>query len=123
MANAATAFSDPSTRNQWMWNVSADPFSKFEQEDWRLYSDVENMIIEEAFTAGESYAVLDEYHIDFKNNVQISDNDINKHRPVKRMVCGRDEKRFRKERFLPNPVAPDRPFGGQYGFISPFIKK
>jgi hypothetical protein len=39
------------------------------------------------------------------------------------MACDKDNKILREERFLPNPVAPDCPFGGQYGFISPFIKE
>jgi hypothetical protein len=29
----------------------------------------------------------------------------------------------RKERFMPDPIAPKRPFGGEYGWISPFIKE
>jgi hypothetical protein len=123
MGDAATASSDPSTRVQWMWNSSTDPFSKSEPDDWRLYSDVENMIIEEAFIAGKIHAMLDDYHIDFKHKLQISNNDTNKQRPIKRVVGNRDDKRLREERFMPNPVAPDRPFGGQYGFISPFIKE
>jgi hypothetical protein len=81
------------------------------------------MIIEEAFTTGETHAMLDDYHIDFKHNRQISNNDTNKQRPVKRMVNDKNDTRWREERFLPNPVAPDRPYGDQYGFIPPFIKE
>jgi hypothetical protein len=81
------------------------------------------MIIEEAFATGKDHAMLDDYHIDFKHQVQISNNDINKQRPIKRLVCNRDEKRLREERFMPNPIAPNRPYSGRYGFISPFIKE
>jgi hypothetical protein len=124
MASAASVSNKSSTRVQWMWNANADPFLKSKKPvEWRRFSDVENMMIEKAFTAGERHAILDEYHIDFKYNLQISNNDSNKQRPVKRVVCGKDDKLLREERFLPNPVAPDRPFGGQYGFISPFIKE
>jgi hypothetical protein len=123
MASAASVRSKSSTRVQWMWNATADPFSKSQKAVWNRYSDVENMMIEKAFTGGESHAILDDYHIDLKHNLQISNNDTNKQRPVKRMVCDKDDKVLREERFLPNPVAPDRPFGGQYGFISPFIKE
>ena len=106
-----------------MWNSNTDPFSKSESVNWHYYSDVENIIIEEAFVAGKTHAILDDYHIDFKNNVQISNNDVNKQRPVKRKVCDEAEKFLREDRFLPNPIAPDRPFGDRYGFISPFIKE
>jgi hypothetical protein len=123
MGNAETSSSDPSTGVQWMWCSSADPFSKSEPDDWHLYSDVENMIIEEASIAGKTHAMLDDYHIDLKRKVQISNNDTNKQRPVKRVLCNREDKCLREERFMSNPVAPDRPFGDQYGFISPFIKE
>jgi hypothetical protein len=122
MGNTPTPSSNPSERVEWMWNAHTDPFLQSQPVDWRLYSDVENMIIEEAFTAGKSHAMLDDYHIDFEHNLQISNNDVKKQRPVKRMVCNRDDKRLREERFLPNPIAPNRPYGGLYGFISPFIK-
>ncbi len=123
VGNDATTSSDPFTRVQWMWNSSVDPFLESESDDWRPYSDVENMIIEEAFTTGKNHALLDDYHIDFKHQLQISNNDTNKQRPIKRLVCNRDDKRLREERFMPNPIAPDRPYGGLYGFISPFVKE
>jgi len=106
-----------------MWNSNADPFPKSKSVNWRYYSDVENDIIEEAFAAGKTHAMLDDYHIDFKHNLQISNNDPDKQRPVKRKVCGEDERILREDRYLPNPVAPDLPFGGQYGYIPPFIKE
>ncbi|CAF3984775.1 unnamed protein product [Adineta steineri] len=123
MATVASVSNKPSTRVQWMWNSNANPFSKSQKVEWRRYSDVETMIIEKAFTADESCAMLDEYHIDFKHNLQISNNDTGKQRPVERVMWDKDDKVLREERFLPNPVAPDLPFGGQYGFISPFIKE
>jgi hypothetical protein len=115
--------SDPSQRVQWMWNASADPFSKSDRADWRLYSDVENMIIEEAFFAGKTRATLDNYYIDVKHNLQISDKDSNQQRPVKRVVGNRDDQRLRAERFTSNPVASDGPYDSLYGFILPFIQE
>ncbi|CAF1366188.1 unnamed protein product [Adineta steineri] len=123
MANTKNASNISSTRVKWMWNSNADPFSKSESANWCYYSDVENLIIEEEFSAGKTHAMLDDYHIDFKNNVQISNNDVNKQRQVKRKVCTENETILREDRFLPNPIAPDRPFGDRYGFISPFIKE
>ena len=107
---------------QWLWNSSANPFSEL-QPEWHPYDDIENMIIEEAFLAREHLVEFDDYHIDLEHKVQISNNDSAKQRQVTRMVCGKDDKYLRKNRFLPNPVAPDRPFGDQYGFISPFVKE
>ena len=123
MAHALPPTTNASSRIEWMWNANADPFSTSESAEWRHYSDVENMIIEKAFSAGEPHALLDDYHIDFQLSLQISNTDINKQRQVERTVRDKNEKRLRMERFLPNPIAPDRPFGDQYGFISPFIKE
>ncbi|CAF3532252.1 unnamed protein product [Rotaria socialis] len=123
MASASPVSNKSFINVQWVWNASPNPFSKSQNIEWRRYSDVENIIIEKAFTTGETNAILDGYHIDFKHSVQISNDDIHKQRPVKRMACDKDDRILREERFLPNPVAPDRPFGGRYGFISPFIKE
>jgi hypothetical protein len=145
MGNAATAPSDPSKRVEWMWNANADSLENTELADWRPYPDVENMIIEEAFKANKTHAMLDEYNIDFKQNLQISNNDTNERRSLKRVLCNISEKRPREERFTSNPVAPEEkftsnpvasgekftsnpvalnsPYNGQYGFISIFIKE
>ena len=111
-----------STRVEWMWNATAGP-SATELDEWRPYSDIESRIIEEAFAAGESHVMLDNYHIDLKQYLQISNKDSNKQRSVKRMLSDESNVRLRTNRFLPNPIAPDLPFGIQYGFISPFIKE
>src|SRR3984957_6304321 len=110
-----------STRFEWMWQSNPDPGSKSQPAEWSHYSDVENLIIEEAFSTKQTHAMLDDYSIDFKHSVQISNNDDNQQRPVKRLVCKREDKHLREERFMPDPIAPKRPFGGQYGWISPFI--
>ncbi|CAF1286652.1 unnamed protein product [Rotaria sordida] len=47
-----STFTNPSKRIQWMWNSNTDPFSKSESKQWHPYTDVTNMIIEEAFIAG-----------------------------------------------------------------------
>ncbi|CAF1120988.1 unnamed protein product [Didymodactylos carnosus] len=119
----ASAINSPSRRIQWMWNSSADPFSKSQPVEWHRYRDIESEIIEEAFTAGKAHTTLDGYHIDFEHNLQSSSNNPKKQRPIKRMECNGDEKRVRSERFLSNPVAPKRPYGDVYGFISPFVKE
>jgi hypothetical protein len=112
----------PATRVQWMWNSSGNPFLKSKSSDWSPYSDIENMIIEEALTAGEAYAMLDDYYIDFKHNIQVSNNHDKKQRPVKRMVQNRSDHPIREERFTFTPINPKRPFAGLYGWISPFIR-
>lgn len=123
MATSKSASNKVSTFVEWMWNSNADQISKSASDEWHHYSDIENMMIEKAFTAGETHVMLDDYHIDVKNNLQISNNDTSKQLPVKRTVCEKNNTRLREDRFLSNPIAPDRPFGEQYGFISPFIKE
>ncbi|CAF0753851.1 unnamed protein product [Adineta steineri] len=106
-----------------MWHSCTDPFSKSEPVEWHPYSDMDNMMIEEAFKAGTTHAMMDDYRIDFEHNLHISNNDVKNQHHVKRMLCSGNEKHVRSERFLSNPVAPKRPYGDQYGFISPFIKE
>ncbi|CAF3923457.1 unnamed protein product, partial [Rotaria sp. Silwood1] len=123
MACATSDSSQPSTRVQWMWNSSVDPFSNSESDEWRPYIDVENMIIEDAFRAGQTHAILDDYNIDFENKIQIFNNDTKKRRPIKRIVRNTDEHNVRGDRFTFAPIDPKHPFGGLYGWISPFIKE
>jgi len=112
-----------SERIRWMRKSIRDPLSKHEQDHFYPYDDIENMIIEDAFKNGQTHVMLDDYYIDFKYNLQISNNDNNEQRVVKRIVCGIGDKYRREERYLLNPVSLNRPFGGQYGFVSPFIKQ
>jgi hypothetical protein len=116
-----SAPADESTRIQWMWKSNPDPFSKTEPEEWTNYSDVENDIIEEAYVAKKSQALMDGYCIDFKHRVQIADDDLNRQRPIKRVEGGRNRMRSTLDRFTDHPITPGRPYGGQYGWISPFV--
>lgn len=90
---------------QWMWKSNKDPWSTIEPEEWKNFSDVENMIIEEASSENADNVVLDDYHVNLKNHVQISNYDSSKQRPVKRQVLGEDhELPLRQSRFTFNPV-------------------
>lgn len=120
MAKAAPITLNSLKTVEWMWQSNADPFSK-ETPKWSHYSDVENMIIEKAYSINQPRAVLDDYYINFKDNFQVSNQDSYKRRPVKRMVRNREDKHLREERFMDLPVSSGRSFGGQYGWISPFI--
>ncbi|CAF1103075.1 unnamed protein product [Rotaria magnacalcarata] len=106
---------------EWMWQSNPNPWSKSESAKWSHYSDVENLIMERAYSNGEAKAVLDDYYIDFKQNLQIFNMDDYKRRPVKRVVRKREDKHLREERFVDLPVNTGRSFGGQYGWVSPFI--
>ena len=106
---------------EWMWRVNPDPFSKTEKSQWSHYSDVENLIIEDAFAENKPQAMLDEYYVDFKQMRQISKVDDYKQTPVKRVVRKREDKHLRGERFMDLPVDADRLFGGEYGFVAPFV--
>ena len=106
---------------EWMWQSNSNPWSKSETPTWSHYSDIENIIMEEAYLKKETTAVLDDYYIDFKKELQISNTDSYKQRPVKRMERKREDKHLREERFVDLPVSTGRSFGGQYGWVSPFI--
>ena len=121
MTEAASTTPDCSKQTEWMWKSNPNPWSKSEPAVWSHYSDVENLIIEEAFSNKLSDAMLDDYYIDFKHKVQISSDDDNKQRPVQRVQCNREEKHLREDRFTTDPISPKRPFGGEYGWVSPFI--
>ncbi|CAF1462422.1 unnamed protein product [Adineta steineri] len=110
-----------SIRIEWMWQSNPDPSSKSQPDEWSYYSDVENLIIEEAFLAKQTHVMLDDCCINFEHGVRISNYDANKKKPLKRLVCKREDKHLREEHFMPDPIAPKRPFGGEYGWVSPFI--
>ncbi|CAF1359204.1 unnamed protein product [Rotaria sordida] len=106
---------------EWMWQSNPNPFSKSERATWSHYSDLENLIIEEAFQDKQPRTQLDDYFIDFKSNLQISNTDEHKQRPIKRVVRKREDKRLREARFTDLPVSYGRSFGGEYGWVSPFV--
>ncbi|CAF1538838.1 unnamed protein product [Adineta ricciae] len=121
MASASTRITNSLKTVEWMWQSNPNPWSKSQPATWSHYSDVENLIIERAFTNKQQIAHLDGYYIDFDDKLQVSTNDSNKQRPVKRVVRNREDKHLREARFMDLPVASDRSFGGQYGFVSPFV--
>lgn len=120
--NVSTAISS-ATHVEWMWQSNSDPWSKIQEAKWNRYSDVENLIIEEAYLRNLSYATLDGYYIDFKSFVQISLNDNTKQRLVKRLMCKSELKPLREDHFMFDPISPKLPFAGEYGWISPFIEE
>ena len=119
------ATSAPSTTNslktvEWMWKANQDPYSD-EPDEWIHYSDVENIILEKAYSRNQPRATLDNYYIDLKKNLQVSIHGSYEERPVKRMVREREDKHLREARFIDLPVGSVRSFGGQYGWVSPFV--
>ncbi|CAF4625394.1 unnamed protein product [Rotaria socialis] len=105
----------------WVWNSSPDPWTESAASQWTPYSDAESLIIEEAFSAKKSIVTLDDYYIDLENELQISTTDIAKQRPIQRIIQNNEERRYREERFLSDPIAPKRLTGPEYESISPFI--
>ncbi|CAF0822864.1 unnamed protein product [Adineta ricciae] len=121
MASAKLTATNSLKTVEWMWQSNSNPWSDEQAAEWSHYSDVENLIIEKAFSNKQQRAELDEYYIDFTDNVQVSNSDSNKKRPVKRIIRKRDDKHLREARFMDLPIASERSFGGQYGFVSPFV--
>ena len=106
---------------EWMWQSNPDPWSETEREEWSHYSDVENLIIEGASSAKQRSVVMDGYSIDFNKGIQIFNRDTDKQRPIRRVVRNREDKHLREERFVDTSMHANRPFGGEYGWVSPFI--
>src|ERR1700691_4592371 len=103
-------------RVEWFWKSNDNPFENMELPEWTQYSDIENAIIEDAFTTlKKPIAILDDHHIDFEHRVQISNDDKSKQRPVKRVEIDKEDGRLREARFMPDPIAPANSFHGLVG--------
>lgn len=105
-------FSPSRTRIEWIWKLSMDSGSSGTKEEWCAFSDVESMIIEEAFQRKLAKVSIDDYQIDLKKLVQISTRDENQQNPIKQNSKDilRTNERLREARFMPNPMNPRAPF-------------
>lgn len=112
-----------SQRIEWQWKSNANPWTTSEPSEWIRFSDVENLIIEEAFQKQLPTALLDLVFIHFPKSIQIRRSDTKKRRPIKRFVRDKDDQDqpLRETRFSFDPIAPKRPADDEFGWISPFI--
>jgi hypothetical protein len=107
----------------WMWKSNVDPQSNIEPDEWKHYSDIENCIIESAYQQNKNKVELDDYCINFSEQVQVMKPDSNKQRPIKRMTVKRDEY-VRSERFtLQQPQLTNKSFSlkSYFGGMSSFL--
>ncbi|CAF1972655.1 unnamed protein product [Rotaria magnacalcarata] len=84
--------------------------SSSETDEWHSYSDVEVIIIEEAFQKRLKQALLDNYYIDFENFIEISYNNPEDQRVVKRTLKKRTMLGLMNDRFSQNPITPSTSF-------------
>lgn len=107
-------------RVTWMWKSDSTPWGSSGSEQWTSYSDVETAIIEEAYQKKSPEVLLDEYHINFKNMVQISNKNESHQRPIKRADRSQlsSQVKLREERFTANPIHPATPFADQRALLS-----
>ncbi|CAF0784783.1 unnamed protein product [Adineta steineri] len=105
MMAEATVMQFPA-RIEWFWKTRDEPTK------WYRYSDVENILIEEAFQAKQDQVILDAVQINFVHQMQISNDNSNNPQsvPVKREVKTTRDKILREDRFILNPIHPDMPF-------------
>jgi hypothetical protein len=89
---------------QWLWGSNTCPSSNTGEVEWQRYSDVETAMIEEAFQKKLPKVLLDEYHIDFQHLMQVSNNNVELQKPIKRTLVDQSEKRVRQERFISNEI-------------------
>jgi hypothetical protein len=85
---------------EWMWKPNSNPSSESQPVEWGHYSDVENLLIEEAYSKKERKAKLDDYYIDFENNLENSITDHSKQRSIQRFERNREEQHLREDRFI-----------------------
>jgi hypothetical protein len=106
----------------WMWKINKnDPWyfpGKGEVDDDRLtyYSAIETAKIEEKFQEKAKEAILDDYHIDFRHFLHISNWDGKNERLVRRFAHQTELETNksgpqRNGRFLPTPLPPRKSFG------------
>ena len=86
MAEKFTSSGNKGASIEWMYKPNSDPWSTSQPEQWTRYSDVENLIIEDAYSQNESHVMLDKFYIDFKRKIQVSKDNENNQRPIKRVV-------------------------------------
>jgi hypothetical protein len=67
MAEKITASGNEDESIEWVYKSNSDPWSNSQPEQWTRYSDVENLIIEGAYSKNEPHAIMDTYYIDFKS--------------------------------------------------------
>ena len=106
---------------EWWWKSNSNPFSSTESPEWTRYSDVENEIIEDAYQKKEPHAMLDDVHIDFAHQIQISNSNFNNQRPIQRRTLAKTDQRLREARFMPDPIAPISSFHNLVGYRKIFI--
>jgi hypothetical protein len=106
-------------RIEWIWKSNKDPWSINEPEEWTNFSDVETAIIEEAFQKKLPEVLIDNYHINLKRCLQISNNNESHQRPIRRVdkTNSTTETRLREARFMPNPINPSTPFTSQTNLL------
>ncbi|CAF1323901.1 unnamed protein product [Didymodactylos carnosus] len=113
---------------QWTWKSDSNAASVGETQEWTSYSDVESVIIEEAFQKKDKAipVELDDWWIDIANSTATRKHDKNKHTPIKRMpIASHQPQRVKQERY--SGALSVKPFNewtyGGYWFIKQWKDK
>ncbi|CAF1302510.1 unnamed protein product [Rotaria sordida] len=78
--------------------------------EWRSYSDIETAIIEEQYQKKQPEALLDDYRVNFKHFIQLSNHNEKDQCPVRHIIKRRTDNRLREARFMPDPVLLSQSF-------------
>lgn len=91
---------------EWQWRSNISPLT------WKCYTDLETRKLEESYQKNEENVLFDAYHIDLQRMIQISNTNLQKQRPIRRMFIDRiiNENKMREERFFADPLLPARSF-------------
>lgn len=83
----------------WHWQSNKNPWDKKEKEEWTQYSELENYMLESAFTQKSNFVELENSVISLKHFVQIDKAIVVKQSPIKRIFKGKETKKATKEIF------------------------
>lgn len=59
-------------RRQWYWNSASDTWGDDAKVEWEAYGDLQNEVIENAYSKKRPEADIGHYKVDFKLMVQVS---------------------------------------------------
>lgn len=91
---------------RWFWNSCKDPWVKGAKPIWTPYSDIENVIVEEAFKIGLEEVSIGSYKVSLKTKTQIHKDDDHRRRPIRRVEEVKEETDLRQKRFFEEIAKP-----------------
>jgi hypothetical protein len=71
---------------EWVWQSNENLFDPLQKSEWKRYSDVETIVIEEAYQKKQPAVLLDQYHINLEQFIQVSNIDEKNNGPSNELL-------------------------------------